>query len=115
MIRVSDSNNLLQSATIVPNPSNVVALLELAHQYDIPFLMRNCEDHLMQCYEISIIDRLLLARKYDLNALELRIMERGLSKQHFLELLADKREKLRDPECDFLFDIIQERLKNCSF
>ncbi|KAI1695583.1 BTB/POZ domain-containing protein [Ditylenchus destructor] len=70
---------------IQPNPSNVVALLELAHQYDIPFLMRNCEDHLMQCYEISIIDRLLLARKYDLNALELRIMERGLSKHHFLE------------------------------
>ncbi|KAI1693731.1 BTB/POZ domain-containing protein [Ditylenchus destructor] len=46
---------------IQPNPSNVIALLKLAHQYDIPFLMRNCEDHLMRCYEISTADRILLA------------------------------------------------------
>ncbi|KAI1703748.1 BTB/POZ domain-containing protein [Ditylenchus destructor] len=58
---------------IQPNPSNVTALLKLAHQYDIPFLARNCEDHLMHCYEISSIDRLFLAEKYGLNALKLRI------------------------------------------
>ncbi|KAI1711780.1 BTB/POZ domain-containing protein [Ditylenchus destructor] len=60
---------------VQPNPSNVAVLLKLARQYDIPFLSRNCEDHLMHCYEISLIDRLFLAKKYGLNALKLLVTD----------------------------------------
>ncbi|KAI1691331.1 BTB/POZ domain-containing protein [Ditylenchus destructor] len=46
---------------VQPNPTNVAALLKLANRYDIPFLMRNCEDRLIHSYEIPIVERILLA------------------------------------------------------
>ncbi|KAI1694394.1 BTB/POZ domain-containing protein [Ditylenchus destructor] len=95
---------------IQPNPSNVVALLKLAHQYDIPFLMRNCEDHLMLCYEISIADRILLAGKYGLDSLRMRTMQQ-LSDFELQEILKDKSDQLREPESNFLFHIIADRIE----
>ncbi|KAI1702569.1 BTB/POZ domain-containing protein [Ditylenchus destructor] len=95
---------------IQPNPSNVVALLKLAHQYDIPFLMRNCEDHLMLCYEIPIADRILLAGKYGLDSLRMRTMQQ-LSDDDLQEILKEKSDQLREPESNFLFHIIADRMQ----
>ncbi|KAI1713787.1 BTB/POZ domain-containing protein [Ditylenchus destructor] len=95
---------------IQPNPSNVVALLKLAHQYDIPFLMRNCEDHLLRCYEISIADRILLAGKYGLEGLKISTVQQ-LSDDVLQEILKEKQVELREPESSFLFDIIANRIK----
>ncbi|KAI1699710.1 BTB/POZ domain-containing protein [Ditylenchus destructor] len=59
----------VSSFCVQPNPTNVVALLKLAQDYDIPFLMRSCEEHLKYCYEMPISDRIILATKYNLNGL----------------------------------------------
>ncbi|KAI1713630.1 BTB/POZ domain-containing protein [Ditylenchus destructor] len=71
---------------VQPNPTNVVSLLKLADYYDIPFLMRNCEELLKQCSEIPAIDRFLLAMKYDLSSLRLSI-EQSLSSDDLIKIL----------------------------
>ncbi|KAI1716077.1 BTB/POZ domain-containing protein [Ditylenchus destructor] len=53
-----------------PKPTNVVAFLELSRFYDIPFLMKACEEHLKHCREIDAAHRLLLAQEYRLNDLK---------------------------------------------
>ncbi|KAI1705729.1 BTB/POZ domain-containing protein [Ditylenchus destructor] len=67
-----------------PNPTNVVSLLKLAHDYDIPFLMRNCEEHLKHCYEIPIADRIVLATKYNLNGFHMD-MTKNWQEEHGLQ------------------------------
>ncbi|KAI1713640.1 BTB/POZ domain-containing protein [Ditylenchus destructor] len=70
---------------VQPNPNNVLSLLKLAHDYDIPFLMRSCEEHLKHCHEIPTADRIMLAVKYNLNGLH-----KAMTKN-----LEEKKEKLR--------------------
>ncbi|KAI1693306.1 BTB/POZ domain-containing protein [Ditylenchus destructor] len=90
---------------IQPNPSNVVALLKLAHQYDIPF-----QCHIpLHCYEISTADRILLAGKYGLESLKTCIMQQ-LSNGDLTEILRNKRDQLREIGSEFLFDVIADRL-----
>ncbi|KAI1693659.1 BTB/POZ domain-containing protein [Ditylenchus destructor] len=95
---------------IQPNPSNVDALLKLARQYDVPILMHKCENHLMSCYEISLADRILLAGEYGLDSLRKRTMLQ-LSNDDFQEMLKEKSKQLREPESNFLFDIIADRMQ----
>ncbi|KAI1713385.1 BTB/POZ domain-containing protein [Ditylenchus destructor] len=58
---------------IQPNPTNVVGLLKLARQFDIPFLLRDCSNHLKYCYEVPIVDRITLAETYNLGGLQMHI------------------------------------------
>ncbi|KAI1691176.1 BTB/POZ domain-containing protein [Ditylenchus destructor] len=94
---------------IQPNPSNVEALLQLAHQYDIPFLVRNCEEHLKRCYEISTVDRLILATKYDLHGLKIHLGQ-SLSNDELKKIWNEHAEKLREAGVDYLTDIAISRL-----
>ncbi|KAI1691003.1 BTB/POZ domain-containing protein [Ditylenchus destructor] len=92
---------------VQPNLTNVVPFLKLAKEFDIPFLMRSCEECLKICYEISYVDRFLLALKYNLNSLKIRMTNKDLAK-----ILKEKKEMLSEPGNGFLFDVIAERLKN---
>ncbi|KAI1707809.1 BTB/POZ domain-containing protein [Ditylenchus destructor] len=94
---------------IQPNPTNVQALLLLAHQYDIPFLVRNCEEHLKHCYEFSIVDRLIMAGKYNLNGLKVR-MGKILSNDELKKIWNEHAEKLCEAGVDYLTDIAINRL-----
>ncbi|KAI1713639.1 BTB/POZ domain-containing protein [Ditylenchus destructor] len=73
---------------IQPTPTNVVSLLNLAHDYDIPYLMRNCEECLKQCSEIPAIDRFFLAMKYELGGLKL-CTEQILSTDDLVKILGE--------------------------
>ncbi|KAI1700358.1 BTB/POZ domain-containing protein [Ditylenchus destructor] len=95
---------------VQPNPTNVLFLLKLAHQYDIPNLMRMCEERLKFCDEIPIADRIFLAQEYELSDL----------KAHTAHVMTDKclkkmwkehKEKLLKPEFLYLLDIHMDRLK----
>ncbi|KAI1703961.1 BTB/POZ domain-containing protein [Ditylenchus destructor] len=55
---------------VKPNPVNVVPLLELADRFDVSILRDSCERHLMLCYEIPLIHRLILSQKYSLSNLQ---------------------------------------------
>ncbi|KAI1703957.1 hypothetical protein DdX_14572 [Ditylenchus destructor] len=57
-------------STFQPNPVNVVPLLELADRFDVSILRDSCERHLMLCYEIPLIHRLILSQKYSLSNLQ---------------------------------------------
>ncbi|KAI1708996.1 BTB/POZ domain-containing protein [Ditylenchus destructor] len=59
-----------------PNPVNVVPLLELADRFDVSILRDSCERHLMLCYEIPLIHRLILSQKYSLNDLNSRTLSK---------------------------------------
>ncbi|KAI1705728.1 BTB/POZ domain-containing protein [Ditylenchus destructor] len=121
---------------VQPNPTNVVPLLKLAHDYDIPFLMRNCEEYLKQCSEIPAIDRFLLAMKYDLNSLKLHterrfraddlikilgelnaleqkqeVLER-VNNNRLAEILTKKTDILSEAGTEFLLRNIAERLRD---
>uniref|UniRef100_A0A915CPX7 F-box domain-containing protein n=1 Tax=Ditylenchus dipsaci TaxID=166011 RepID=A0A915CPX7_9BILA len=50
--------------------NNVIALLKLAFLYDVHPLLSNCKKHLQNCYEIPLIDRMLLASEYDFEDLQ---------------------------------------------
>ncbi|KAI1713635.1 BTB/POZ domain-containing protein [Ditylenchus destructor] len=91
---------------IQPNPTNVVSLLKLAHACDIPFLMRNCEEHLKICYEIPNVDRLFIALKYGLSGLKFRTENTVANK--------DLAKMLSEPGNEFLIDVIAKRLENNS-
>ncbi|KAI1693622.1 BTB/POZ domain-containing protein [Ditylenchus destructor] len=91
---------------IQPNPSNVQDLLKLAHQYDIPFLVHNCEEHLKHCYEIPIVDRLILAAKYDLHGLKARLGQ-SLSNDELKKIWNEEGDKLL--EVGYLFGIVINR------
>ncbi|KAI1699711.1 BTB/POZ domain-containing protein [Ditylenchus destructor] len=122
---------------VQPNPTNVVSLLKLAHDFDIPFLMRSCEEHLKQCSEIPAIDRFLLAMKYELNGLKLstekslnsddlvkilgalnvleqkqEVLER-VSNNDLAEILGKRKDMLSKDKTEFLLQNITERLGNC--
>ncbi|KAI1701819.1 hypothetical protein Ddc_17392 [Ditylenchus destructor] len=123
---------------IQPNPTNVLPLLKLALDYGIPFLMRNCEEHLKQCSEIPAIDRFLLAMKYDLSRMkldmkkhfypddfvkilgELTILEHKqevfsmMSNYYLGKVLEKGTEILSEVGPEFLHKNIAERMGNCN-
>ena len=45
--------------------SNVMALTELADRFQVPSLLKICELHLMNCVEIPLDDRLIVAERHD--------------------------------------------------
>lgn len=59
-------------------PTNVRALLALAHLYQVGWLVDECERHLLTCFELTHIDRLLLADTYALKQLEVVVVVGGL-------------------------------------
>ncbi|KAL3090605.1 hypothetical protein niasHS_004706 [Heterodera schachtii] len=68
------------SQPILPNPKNVLMLLKLADFFQIDWLKSRCEEHLFNCVEIPLIDRVNLIDKYQLKHL----------KNFFLNLNVDK-------------------------
>ncbi|KAL3094964.1 hypothetical protein niasHS_006315 [Heterodera schachtii] len=64
----------------LPNPTNVVMLLELADYFQVTALKSCCEKHLINCVEIPLIDRFLLIDRYGLDNF----------KNYFLHLDVDK-------------------------
>ncbi|KAI1699708.1 BTB/POZ domain-containing protein [Ditylenchus destructor] len=85
---------------VQPNPTNVVPLLKLAQDYDIPFLMRNCEEHLKHCYEIPTQDRYLLAMKYGLNSLHEDIIKTLKHEKMMREKIVTRYERDMKDESD---------------
>ncbi|KAL3081194.1 hypothetical protein niasHS_013886 [Heterodera schachtii] len=64
---------------ILPNPKNVLLLLQLADFFQVDSLKSRCESHLINCVEIPLIDRFLLIDQYHLDHL----------KNYFLNLRVD--------------------------
>ncbi|KAI1716970.1 BTB/POZ domain-containing protein [Ditylenchus destructor] len=94
---------------VQPNPTNVLALLKLAHQYDVPFLMRNCEEHLKLCHRIPIAERIFLAAIYDLDDLKMYTAQ-TITNDQWKKMWNEHKEKLKKPEFSYLLDIIMNRL-----
>ncbi|KAI1700360.1 BTB/POZ domain-containing protein [Ditylenchus destructor] len=99
---------------VQPNPINVLDLLKLAHQYDVPILMRMCEEHLKICDEIPIEDRIFLAHEYDLNELKAHTAH-AMTDACFKRMWKEHKEKLLKPEFLYLLDIVVDRLKESNF
>ncbi|KAI3414288.1 hypothetical protein GPALN_011745 [Globodera pallida] len=55
---------------ILPNPTNVLDLLKLADYFQIDWLKKRCDVHLINCVEIPLIERFLLIERYRLNNLK---------------------------------------------
>ncbi|KAL3121323.1 hypothetical protein niasHT_008305 [Heterodera trifolii] len=51
---------------ILPNPENVLVLLKLADFFQVDWLIKRCDLHLISCVEIPLIDRFLLIGHYRL-------------------------------------------------
>ncbi|KAL3094963.1 hypothetical protein niasHS_006314 [Heterodera schachtii] len=64
----------------LPNPKNVLMLLNLADYLQVVALKSRCETHLINCVEIPLIDRFLLIEHFELDNL----------KNYFLHLNVDK-------------------------
>ncbi|KAI1700351.1 BTB/POZ domain-containing protein [Ditylenchus destructor] len=95
---------------VQPNHKNVLSLLKLAHQYDIPILMRMCEEHLKFCNEIPVEDRIFLAHEYELNELKAHTAH-VMTDACFKRMWKEHKEKLLKPEFLYLLDIHMDRLK----
>ncbi|KAF7632153.1 hypothetical protein Mgra_00008466 [Meloidogyne graminicola] len=55
---------------INPNPSNVHQLLKLANRFQVDFLRKKCEVHLIHCIEMPLMERLIYADAYHLDKLK---------------------------------------------
>ncbi|KAL3111124.1 hypothetical protein niasHT_012332 [Heterodera trifolii] len=53
---------------ILPNPKNVLPLLILADYFQVDWVKMRCANHLINCVEIPLIDRFLLAIRYHLDS-----------------------------------------------
>uniref|UniRef100_A0A183BYS3 BTB domain-containing protein n=1 Tax=Globodera pallida TaxID=36090 RepID=A0A183BYS3_GLOPA len=53
-----------------PNPKTVIDLLVLADQYQIEWLKNRCDEHLVNCVEMPLVERLFLVESFDLNKLK---------------------------------------------
>ncbi|KAL3084286.1 hypothetical protein niasHS_009774 [Heterodera schachtii] len=65
---------------ILPNPQNVLVLLKLADYFQVDWLKKRCEAHLINCPEIPLMDRFLLIDHFRLDNLKI----------YFLNLAVDK-------------------------
>uniref|UniRef100_A0A183C5J6 BTB domain-containing protein n=1 Tax=Globodera pallida TaxID=36090 RepID=A0A183C5J6_GLOPA len=63
-------NDHFQHGRTLPNPTNVLVLLELADYFQIDWLKECCGAHLINCVEIPLIERFLLIGRYRLNNLK---------------------------------------------
>ncbi|KAL3109472.1 hypothetical protein niasHT_012367 [Heterodera trifolii] len=52
---------------ILPNPKNVLPLIILADYFQVDWVKTRCANHLINCVEIPLIDRFLLAIRYQLD------------------------------------------------
>uniref|UniRef100_A0A914GVR0 BTB domain-containing protein n=1 Tax=Globodera rostochiensis TaxID=31243 RepID=A0A914GVR0_GLORO len=53
-----------------PNPKTVIDLLVLAEQYQIEWLKRRCDEHLVNCVELQLVERLRFADIFHLPKLK---------------------------------------------
>ncbi|KAI3414287.1 hypothetical protein GPALN_011744 [Globodera pallida] len=88
----SISFNALHGRTL-PNPTNVLVLLELADYFQIDWLKERCEAHLINCVEIPLIERFLLIERYRLNILK-NFFLRRLNADKLREFLRANHEQL---------------------
>ncbi|KAH7726425.1 BTB/POZ domain-containing protein [Aphelenchoides avenae] len=58
--------NAVYPHRVAPTAENVVVLTELAHQYQVDFLLDECVSYLKKCENVPIIDKLVLAEGLDL-------------------------------------------------
>uniref|UniRef100_A0A183C559 BTB domain-containing protein n=2 Tax=Globodera pallida TaxID=36090 RepID=A0A183C559_GLOPA len=63
-------NDHLRHGRTLPNPTNVLYLLELADYFQIDWLKERCDAQLINCIEIPLIERFLLIDRYRLNNLK---------------------------------------------
>ena len=42
-----------------------MSITELADRFQVPSLLKICEEHLVNCVEIPIVDRLIVAYQHD--------------------------------------------------
>uniref|UniRef100_A0A914GPJ1 BTB domain-containing protein n=1 Tax=Globodera rostochiensis TaxID=31243 RepID=A0A914GPJ1_GLORO len=89
------SMSALHNRTL-PNPKNVVSLLKLADYFQVDWLKKQCEAHLIHCVEIPAIERFQLIERYRLNKLEQYFMRclnstnlREFFKANIDQLMAD--------------------------
>ncbi|KAL3090755.1 hypothetical protein niasHT_029974 [Heterodera trifolii] len=70
-----------------PNPANVMGMLKLADRFQVDALRNRCEAHLINCVEISLIERLLCAEMYRLEKLKNFILKslNGVGMREFYE------------------------------
>ncbi|KAI1710448.1 BTB/POZ domain-containing protein [Ditylenchus destructor] len=80
---------------VKPNPVNVVPLLELADRFDVSILRDSCERHLMLCYEIPLIHRLILSQKYSLSNLQ-DFLAGNITPEYWSKLQSSKHLKIDD-------------------
>ncbi|KAI1699109.1 BTB/POZ domain-containing protein [Ditylenchus destructor] len=80
---------------VKPNPVNVVPLLELADRFDVSILRDSCERHLMLCYEIPLIHRLILSQKYSLSNLQ-DFLTGNITPEYWSKLQSSKHCKIDD-------------------
>ncbi|KAI1708995.1 BTB/POZ domain-containing protein [Ditylenchus destructor] len=80
---------------VKPNPVNVVPLLELADRFDVSILRDSCERHLMLCYEIPLIHRLILSQKYSLSNLQ-DFLAGNITPEYWSKLQSSKHCKIDD-------------------
>uniref|UniRef100_A0A914L278 BTB domain-containing protein n=1 Tax=Meloidogyne incognita TaxID=6306 RepID=A0A914L278_MELIC len=60
---------------IHPNPNNVYQLLKLANRFQVDFLRKKCEAHLIHCVEMPLMERLIYADAYHLDKLKNYILK----------------------------------------
>uniref|UniRef100_A0A183BX38 BTB domain-containing protein n=1 Tax=Globodera pallida TaxID=36090 RepID=A0A183BX38_GLOPA len=63
-------NDHFQHSRTLPNPTNVLDLLKLADYFQIDWLKKRCDVHLINCVEIPLIERFHLIDRYRLNNLK---------------------------------------------
>uniref|UniRef100_A0A914HAM9 BTB domain-containing protein n=1 Tax=Globodera rostochiensis TaxID=31243 RepID=A0A914HAM9_GLORO len=101
-------NDHLQHGQTLPNPTNVLYLLELADYFQIDWLKKRCETHLINCVEIPLIERFLRIEPYRLSNLKNFFM-RSLNVVNLREFLKNNREQqlLSDASIDkeFWFEL----------
>uniref|UniRef100_A0A914HUC8 cytidine deaminase n=1 Tax=Globodera rostochiensis TaxID=31243 RepID=A0A914HUC8_GLORO len=70
-----------------PNPSTVMGLLKLADRFQVDSLRNRCEVHLINCVEMSLIERLLCSEVYRLEKLKNYILKSlsGVGMREFYE------------------------------
>uniref|UniRef100_A0A183BIQ2 BTB domain-containing protein n=1 Tax=Globodera pallida TaxID=36090 RepID=A0A183BIQ2_GLOPA len=98
-------NDHLQHCRTLPNPTNVLVLLELADYFQIDWLKERCDFHLINCVEIPLIERFLLIERYRLNNLK-NFFLRRLNADNLKEFLRANHEQLLSSiNKEFLFEL----------
>jgi len=62
----------LYSSIIIAN--NIYQLLKLANRFQVDFLRKRCEAHLIHCVEMPLMERLIYADAYHLDKLKVFLL-----------------------------------------